>query len=807
MKTRLCFFLILFLLSSIGLVYATAADTSGKTQISLPWDEFKKIIRLDENQVILSMEIYHKLLAQTGVEVEAQPVVRDGYVMLTRAQFDRLVEQMKPPQGTTAAPPVDFLVTRAAYAGVMGQENVRFTATFNVAVLKRDAFLKVPLLPQSIALEDIKVNNKAAMVVRENGYHHIIFNQKGDYTATAVFSIRSSLEKGPHLLDIPIIETPITLLQLKIPLTNIKVDIPQAQQLRTQITAGRTDIYATLTSGRSIRVEWRKKVAPAERVAAKVYSEVLHLVSIEEDVLKVDTDIHYNILHSEINQVRVVVPRYLTVLSVTGAAVGDWRESMSGDERVLVIPFNYGAKGTVTVAIASEMPLSESGRNVFDGIKTLETVRETGYIGIALHTSAEVKVAESDGLEITAIQKLPAALYNKSDKPLMRGLRYLKHPFRVVLEIRKHEKMAVPMATIHSANAVTLFTEDGKVVHRLIYQVRNSSKQFLQMRLPRGADVWSVFVDNKPVESSINGDGDLLIPLIRSQMTDNRLQTFAVEVIYCLVEGRFSAWSRKESNLPQVDLLTSQIIWSVYLPNDYRYFYFQSTLEKEEIIRGINIFGRAWRQYDEEGMKRLSAADQPESRNKYYEDAYKGKDYKSRFRNVPLKEEQLSTQVQSELDFSGRLNELAQGAMPATQPSTGATGITPIQIDVPTSGQVYRFAKTIVKSDDALTFSVVYAQNYLVSLARWLVILLILILLYGLRKKIKNFIHRTVGIIEEYRAGIVKIIGSRLTLIILIGFLLVSMFIGRALFLLIFVLLWIVAGYQIVEYSRRSKEK
>ncbi|NIM98565.1 MAG: hypothetical protein GTO24_10935, partial [candidate division Zixibacteria bacterium] len=385
------------------------------------------------------------------------------------------------------------------------------------------------------------------------------------------------------------------------------MEIPQAHQLATRIGENTTTVSAVISPGRAISVRWRKKVAVTEKIPPKLYSEVYNLISIEDDALKISTDINYTILHSEVDGVRLSIPDNMNILTVTGEGVGEWQEVAEQGQRLIIIPFTYGKKGAVPVRVTAETPLSETGlANVFSGMQVLETVRETGYIGIILNTSAEVIVAESQGLEKIAPQKLPAQLINRSAKPLIMGFKYLKHPYGLVLDIKKHEKIAVPAATVNSANIVTLFTEDGKVVHRLVYQIKNSAKQFLEIQLPERADVWSVLVDNEPVESSINARGKLLVPLIRSRSVNNRLDTFPVEVLFCMAKDRFSWLGSRASTLPAVDLLISQLIWSVYLPNDYSYLYFESTLEKEEIIRGLNVFRSAQRRYNERAMREVS---------------------------------------------------------------------------------------------------------------------------------------------------------------------------------------------------------
>ena len=404
---------------------------------------------------------------------------------MKRNDFNNLINQMKPPSPDGIDPPFNFLITKAIYYGKMNNNNTDFTASFTVHVLKNDTYLKIPVLKQSIAISDIKVNNKPALVVGENGFHNIILSKSGEYLVTASFSVKSSLEQGPNKIDLAIQQTPITLLRLEVPKKEIDFEIPDAQQIQTSYSGNKMILSAVIAQKSAISIRWRKKLAASEKLPAKLYSEIYHLVSIDDDVLKIQSDINYNILHSEIDAVRITLPENMNILSISGEGVGEWQEITEKGNQLIHIPFTYGKKGKLTVSITSETSLTENGlENVFTGFKTINTVRETGFIGVALNTSAEVLVTKADGLEKISIPKLPYQLVNKSAKPLIVGYKYLKHPFNMMFDIKKHEKIGVPLATINSASVVTLFTEDGKIVHRLVYQVRNSSKQFLEITLP-----------------------------------------------------------------------------------------------------------------------------------------------------------------------------------------------------------------------------------------------------------------------------------------------------------------------------------
>jgi hypothetical protein len=794
------------------------SNTDSPAKITLPWQEFRELLHLDDRQIVIGMETFQKLLEQTGTRIKPVYTVKNGNVILSRQEFENLVNQMKPPQTADEAPPFEFLITKAVYSGRMEKESTFFKGIFQVQVLKQNGYVRIPVLPQNLALEEMRVNQKQALVVSENGYHTLLLKDPGQYQVEAAFSVQSSLEKGPHRIDMPIQNTPITLLELDIPMTRIDVEIPQAQQTRLQIANGRTKIYSILSSGYQVSIRWRRQLIAAEKVPPKLYAEIQHLISIEDDALKINSEILLNILHSEIEEIRIGMPQDLNVLSVSGEGVGEWQEETVRNERTLRIPFTYSKKGAMSIQVISEAPMTEGNRSIeFRGFELHDAVRETGYAGVELNTSAEVKVTEIISVDKIPIQKLPQQLYDRSKKPLILGFKYLKHPFNIVMSIEKHEKIAVPMATIESANAVTLFTEDGKIVHRLIFKVRNSAKQFLELRIPEDADVWGVFVDNEPVESSINTEGSLLIPLIRSRSVDNQLELFSVEVILCVVQNRFSLMHELTVNLPNTDLLTSQILWSVYLPNDYHYIHFRSTLEKEEILRGVKIFQAAKRNVNEDAKQRLSQKgelDVQQMPSEALNQVYQGKDYSSQFRNVPLDEAQMKSQVENELALSDRLQELSRQEVTVASSGSMATGVLPIQIKIPTSGQVYRFAKTIIKENDPLRVRVLYLRQWVSNAFRWFLLLLVIAGLYKLRKYIQKWFS-WIGLgwkqlnkmVQKRKKTLQKIFQARMFPFALLGIAVLCLGVSKFLSVCILVLFFGVVLSRIFNYLDKRKQK
>jgi uncharacterized membrane protein YtjA (UPF0391 family) len=82
------------------------------------------------------------------------------------------------------------------------------------------------------------------------------------------------------------------------------------------------------------------------------------------------------------------------------------------------------------------------------------------------------------------------------------------------------------------------------------------------------------------------------------------------------------------------------------------------------------------------------------------------------------------------------------------QPGSGSNMF---KIELPTSGQIYRFNKTVIEGEEVnVTFY--YASNTVITLIKIFLILVVLILIYGLRKKIAALIRRIYHWIAKRKA-------------------------------------------------------
>ena len=742
-----------------------------KGSVSIPWEEFRKLLELDIDEVVLSWEEFQKILDQTGKKYIPPFQLKDEKVVLTREQFKRLLDQMKPPAITIVHPPADYLITKAAYQGRITRTNALLRAVFNTEIFpkERSQYVKIPLFPLNMALKDVLFDNRPGVVILENNKHTLATSQVGQHQITVEFSLKTDLEEGPRALSFPIPRTPITSLDLDIPFTKIEVEVTNAQQVEVTERGGQTHVFALLSPSNSINLKWRRKLPEAVKGPAKVYADTLNHLSIEDDALRVNTDVSLSILQNTIPSLILEVPEGYSILDVRGTGVGDWRELKRREASFLEIPFDYPKKGNIIISITSEKLLPNASMAVdFTGFAVEDAIREKGFLGVELKSASEVTLTSSEGLDRLDVSELPPVLISRSQKPLLFGFKYLHHPYSLILDIKKHEELPIISTVVDSASGVTLFTEDGKLVHRLVYKVRNTSKQFLELELPESAQVWGLFVAGEPAKPRIN-QNKILIPLNRSRQGATGLVAFDVELIYYLKSKRFGWLGHRDSLFPVPDVIISQMLWSVYLPVGYTFPKFGGSVEKEKKARGIRPLLVTKRKVSRPLEPQAGVPEKDKERLRRELD-----DMKKQFSaNLAIAEEQLAEQVENEAQFSQRVQDIQEGKVQAV------SGVLPIRIIIPTTGQVFRFAKTLV-SEEPLTLGFTYASRGMMTLVGLLILIIILILLFVFRSKMKkpigfipealrvNYLHLTLLILSL----IMLVFSNILALICFVGFLL-----------------------------------
>jgi hypothetical protein len=305
-----------------------------------------------------------------------------------------------------------------------------------------------------------------------------------------------------------------------------------------------------------------------ERQQGKFNAQIDTLISIGEVTLKGQVSIENDVKSGVLRELRLLLPSGVNILGVSGPSIRNHTITVEGDLQYVDIEFTREMDGQFRIELNYErIMLDGAAETDVPRVQVADADVEHGRIAIEALSALEVQASRVEQLSSLEINELPRQLVLKTTNPILLAYRYVQteKPFALQLRITRHEEIDVQVAAIDTANYQTLFTTDGLAVTRVQFDVRNSRRQFLRLRLPPGSEIWSVFVNGKAQKPAFASDAeagaqDVLIKMI------NSATAFPVELVYATRGDAMRNFGRIRSSLPRPDMIVTHSNWDVYVP-------------------------------------------------------------------------------------------------------------------------------------------------------------------------------------------------------------------------------------------------
>ena len=493
-------------------------------------------------------------------------------VTMTLNEFLQLYESSKTRPDKPEKAPRAFALSRARYDGRVVIEDGEpvsavFVATMTVEVLKEAGWSRVPLLDAGVAVQRARIGGQDAPVVLEDGAYVLVTDKRGRFDVELEFAVSVKTDGGSSGFSFPLQPSGATSMTLAVP-TEVDLDFTVANSRLEQDKVQGTNrvVEATLPATGSLAVSWQREINKDDaKEAARLYSEVHTLVGIGDGLVRATATVNQTILFAGVDALKVAIPKDYTVLDVKGNGLRDWSIDAAG---VLTAELNYEAEGAYQLVIELERVLD--GTEVAAPIvKPLGVERSKGWLGVQAIGALEIQDKNVTNASPVDVRTLPATILGVTGTPVLLGFKYIGDTASIPLQVNEHEEVDVLVTLVDQAEATTMFTIDGRRLTSVRYQVRNNRKQFLRLKMPPGAELWSASVAGRAVQPA-QSSGQLLLPLVRSQASGGALAAFQVEVVY-VESGTAPDASGKGSftgELPTADAPTTYVAWTVYAPWD-----------------------------------------------------------------------------------------------------------------------------------------------------------------------------------------------------------------------------------------------
>jgi hypothetical protein len=452
-------------------------------------------------------------------------------------------------------------------------------------------------------------------------------------------------------------------------------------------------------------------VAPVRAQPAKVFATTHTRVAIERGVLRCAARVNYEILNAGVESFRIALPDAAEVTGVEGAGVRDTQVINENNGRFLVVGLKdlakkeYGLVVTYDVrfreqtAAPTTRPTSRpatgpaSAPSATAAMKTPliahpDAAENRGFVAVEVRGGYELSATANEADRID-VRELPQDLWALARSPLQLGYRYQGAGPQIELGITRHQDLDVLVAMADVCEATTTVTPDGRAITKLMFVTRNNLKPFMSLRLPEGAEVWSTFVDDRPVTPVRTADGRVLVPLKKSDDVDEfddesyrarrerrrsgdtelrdvvkkqmqladepssaDLKPYDVEVVFVSPTVKLGDRGQLDLALPQSDVPVGHLAWAVFLPKGLRVV--DSTGNLSEAAR----FTLPFRHFADAEVMRLEK----------------------------LEKAQALQQAQQ---------KLAQAEAQQASAAAKAAGVLPVRVEIPVVGAIHRFERLL----------------------------------------------------------------------------------------------------------------
>jgi hypothetical protein len=415
-------------------------------------------------------------------------------------------------------------------------------------------------------------------------------------TFSAYAFVHSS--RNLHSLSLSLLH-PITVAQLKLKQgadarTRLQeLNITPAARYSVAEADGAFDISMRLPPTKTLEVKWRsidvsdtdwermnldgaaeQVVAEEEPLQIIAVHDALH--SIMDGVLQSSHTLKFSVDSEQrtLTNVRFTVHDSARVTSVTGHGVMSWKSSPTvssnaGSESITTVEVSFKTSlisDTIIVLLNTEMELS-TGSFSMPSVVCEGVLRQTGNLAVVKMANVEVYEEEARGIARVGVDELPAELKCQTNLPIMFAYKYLSPQSKVHLCIVKHEQVDVLEAVAETAFYEVLMS-DGQSMHRLMLNMQNSRKQYVEVRgIPQDARLWSLIVNSKPAKPVRGADGNLLIPLLVGAKGNSNegAQSTSVELAYLRSDPLGDA-GVTDLTPPRLDIPISTLLVEVQWP-------------------------------------------------------------------------------------------------------------------------------------------------------------------------------------------------------------------------------------------------
>lgn len=340
----------------------------------------------------------------------------------------------------------------------------------------------------------------------------------------------------------------------------------------------------------------------------RIAARTLVYYQIDERTIATDAKIDFDILGAPVDQLEVVIPAEASKLvriegdEVAGdSPAAEMKDGFDHHKVRLKGP----RSGRVTLFVHTDTQVA--GFEKAEGAAMTKTQlpvihagegceRERGALAVFSADSTEITAEPTHlhPIESTELEVHPGV--KPAGRPLC-AFTYAGHDWKLGIEIVRHEGAGVLGAIVEQLSITSSFGRDGISRHTAKFRCKNLSHQFFNLKVPEGAQIWSVLVDGVGVKPAAEGD-QKIIPLTKAGSPDKPVEVSVTYEVKNAAMGKLGTGALASPVLLErgggdaIPVLKTS--WSIALPDEFRYYEFSGNAEGSAAAIETPLLVRWW---------------------------------------------------------------------------------------------------------------------------------------------------------------------------------------------------------------------
>ena len=433
-------------------------------------------------------------------------------------------------------------ISRAQYTGELSGDAVTWSGELEVELFT-DETVMLELLPRSVTLNDLRVDEKNAAILIENEHFATPIKGRGRHSVVIVFQSPVVRADGPPRVDVSVPAVPVSRFELTLP-GRKEVSVTPATNVDNRVRGETTvaTVYAPLS--RNVSLSWAEAVPEDVRAEARANVGMYHAVHAEEGVLYVRAFALYEVTRGETNQIRLTVPPGVQVNRITAAsgAVADWRieDGASNQARAVSVFLDRKIRDQLLFEVHYDRSLSGEAESTSLELPLLEVPgahRQRGMVALLSSNDLTLSpVAEGEATRVGENQ-LPSFVRQALEMTVAHTFKYVETPPQITVEAMEPERqqgrfdaqvdtlIKLDEGTLSGAASLELSVKSGRIMA-------------LELSAPSGVNILNLTGPSIRTHKIVALDEGQQVDV---QFTQEMEGQFRLEIAYELILGEMNA--------------------------------------------------------------------------------------------------------------------------------------------------------------------------------------------------------------------------------------------------------------------------